>query len=193
MQHNKYFGLNMINIFNIFDRMLHFNPRIKNVICTIIALIIAAIFLPYIATTSWYTSIVNIHASMWCVIAIGFLILFWLAVWMVYTFIAWIVDCIKRSRREDERQSRHNEHIRDQLSTLSDWQMRFLIGMVLSNKHQIKYYEIGQWSATWEDDLRVLINKRIMKQYDMTSTYEIMPDYFQYIKDNYDTKTGTLN
>jgi len=181
----------MNNILNILDRMLHFNPRIKNVICTIFfALINSAIFIPYIATTAWYTSIVNIHTSMSYAVVVGFFVLIWLAAWMIYTFIAWVFCCIKNHRDAVKNDISANNYIESQLSTLSDRQSKLLFGMVMRGKHQIQEHEIGGYNLVWEDEMRVLINKGIMKQHFATYTYEITPDYFQYIKDNWEPETG---
>lgn len=98
----------------------------------------------------------------------------------------------KRRRREIELIIKKIEYRYNTLSRLSDWQINFLIDMVMQKKMQIQAYEIGGYHAVWGPEMEVLIMKKIVRKITFNS-YEINPEYFDYLEKYYDPETGELS
>jgi len=87
----------------------------------------------------------------------------------------------------------HFLHLRDTLDSLTQWQRMFLCRFVVEGRSQIKDFEVGQFRATWDSEMTVLIEKGVIKEYHRAGVYELLPAYREYLQQNLDLDTGRLS
>jgi large-conductance mechanosensitive channel len=174
----------------ILDWLLSANPRLKNVVVTLVALLATGLVL--LSALTSLRSVFDLHVAFGSAVVLGMLVCFWLAAWLLYLVVAALVNRRRRTREAEKAKQRGSEHIRHQLLSVTDWQRGVLQRLVSGNRRQIQAIEIGH-RAVWSDEMRVLMNKGIVRQHSGTDTYEIEPEYFDYIRDHWNPDTGELS
>ena len=129
-------------------------------------------------------------------VAVGLLVVFlmsFLGVWLVWSAVASHHHHRAAQQRQNDTAETRQNKIRTDLFSLTDWQRGFLIRFIKEGRNQIADYEVGGHAAVWEPKMRVLVNKRIIKQHSRAGVYEIEPDYLEYLNEHWDADSGTLS
>ncbi len=96
----------------------------------------------------------------------------------------------QRAKRELEQRE---QLLRGNLDKLTEWQRQFLLRFLVEGRRQIPEFEVGAYKATWDFEMAVLIEKRVIIHHrGGGGVYEIAPAYHDYLQEHWNAETGNL-
>lgn len=81
-----------------------------------------------------------------------------------------------------EASDHHNANVDKTLSSLTDWQKRFLTRAVHESRRQFQDFEIGEYQLVWEPEMAMLVNKGVALRHRNAGVYEINAEYFDAVQ-----------
>lgn len=172
--------------------LLEKDIRAKNASSVLVALLSVAIFYFTATHREWFLDIeARGTPAVLAAILVVFLIAF-LGAWLLWSGVAAYCQRVAASRAARERQEHQQKTIRANLESLTDWQRRFLLRFITEGRTQIPEFEVGQFKATWDFEMAVLVEKGIVKEHRRAGVFEIEPVYHQYLIEHWNRETGAL-
>lgn len=129
-------------------------------------------------------------------LAVALTIVFLMA-FLVFSLIGSVVvsrnDRHAKQRLQNELAEQRERHIRRTLESLTDWQRSFVLRYIVERRTQIPDFEVGEYRAAWDYEMEMLVQKGVVRKHRRAGVYEIDPQYYDYLLDNWDSATGTLS
>jgi len=182
----------MKSVLDFVKWLLAVDIRAKNAASLLIALLAVVVFYVLARSSEWFW---EIRCYGWVAVAAALIVVFfvvWLSVGLLYSGLAACRQrAVIRGQRREESERRVTK-IRQNLLSLTDWQWQFVLRFIVEGRAQIHEHEIGVYRALWEDELRVLVSKGIVRRHLNTSVYELDLAYREYLEQNWDPESGAL-
>jgi hypothetical protein len=182
----------MKDIIDLSKWLLEKDIRAKNAASFLVALLSVVVFYFTSKDRHWFGQIEG-HgvAAVGVALLVVFLIAFF-SMWLAYSAVTAV-----RQRRLDVDRSKcqaelQQKIIRENLESLSDWQRKFMLRFIVERRTQIPEFEVGQFKATWDFEMAVLVEKRIVKEHRSAGVFEIEPLYRQYLIEHWNPESGAL-
>ncbi len=172
--------------------LLEKDIRAKNAASFLVALLSVVVFYFTSKHCQWFQELkeygtIGVAVALLVVFLIAFL-----SAWLVYSGVAAYRQRIVSHQRAQQKAEQQQKNIRENLNSLTDWQRKFLLRFIVEDRRQIPEFEVGQYRAVWDFEMAVLIEKGIVKEHRQAGVYEIEPHCYDYLKENWNPQTGTL-
>ena len=179
--------------------LLEKDIRTKNATSLLVALLSVVVFFFASKHRGWFQDVESYGPVGVAVALVIVLLTSFLSTSLIWSGIVTIwQQRVARKEKEERREiaartvEQKKRAVRASLESLTEWQRKFLLRFVVEDRTQIPEFEVGQFKATWDFEMAVLVEKGIILEHRRAGVFEIQPVYLEYLKANWNPKTGTL-